>query len=71
MVALIDISKNSDSSWDCSELELGIESQIAATMPNPITWQEIRDAVSKDKLMNMLADQISDGFPPDKKTLKN
>ena len=51
-------------------MELSIEHQIAAAVPAPISWQQIRDEVSRDKVMGLLADQISDGFPPDKKLLR-
>ena len=40
-------------------------------MPLPITWTQIRDAVESDKVLTMLADQISEGFPPDKKLLRH
>ena len=56
--------------WDSTELELSIESQIAASMPHPISWQEMRNAVSGDDILKMLVDQITDGFPPDKKLLR-
>ena len=36
-------------------------------MPHPILWQKLRYVVAKDKVMTMLADQISTGFPPEKK----
>ena len=57
--------------WDSTEdLEAGLEAVVAANIPHPISWQEVREAVACDKVMTMLADQISDGFPPDKKLLR-
>ena len=57
--------------WDGSnEMESAIEATVAANMLHPISWQELRDAVSSDKVMSMLSDQICDGFPPDKKLLR-
>ena len=52
------------------ELEAGIEAMVAAAMPHPISWSQLRDAVDKDSTMTMLADQISCGFPPEKKLLR-
>ena len=52
------------------DLEASIEAQVAANIPKPVTWEQIRDEISKDKIMTMLADQISEGFPPDKKLLR-
>ena len=52
------------------EVDRIIEAQIAANIPAPMTWQQIRDEVSRDKTMTMLADQITEGFPPDKKLLR-
>ena len=43
---------------------------VAANMPHPITWEQLREAVAKDKVMTMLAEQVSSGFPPDKKLLR-
>ena len=56
--------------WDESDMELSIEHQIAAAVPAPISWQQIREEVCRDKVMGLLADQISEGFPPDKKLLR-
>ena len=69
-MALISVARDLDDNLDCTEMELSIENQIAVNMPSPISWQEVREAVSKDKLMHMLSDQISNGFPPDKKLLR-
>ena len=52
------------------DLEAGLEAMVAATMPHPITWEQLREAVAKDKVMTMLAEQVSSGFPPDKKLLR-
>ena len=43
---------------------------VAASMPEPITWGRLRDHSAKDPVMEMLCDQISNGFPPDKKLLR-
>ena len=55
---------------DSWEKTRDFEAMVAAAMPNPISWQQLRDAVAKDKIMIMLAEQISSGFPPDKKLLR-
>ena len=70
--ALVDIlaSTDTDNLDRVRDMEASLEATVAATMPHPISWQEVRDAVSKDKVMDMLAQQISDGFPPDKKLLR-
>ena len=68
--ALIELSSQNENLWDSTELELSIESQIATSMPHPISWQEMRNAVSGDDILKMLVDQITDGFPPDKKLLR-
>merc|ERR1712235_55882 len=52
------------------DMEATIEAQVAAVTPAPLTWQQIRDEVSKDKVMSMLCDQIVDGFPDEKKLLR-
>ena len=62
-------SSNSDIP-DPPHLDAVIEAEIAANIPTPLTWQQVRDEVSKDKIMTMLSDQISEGFPPDKKLLR-
>ena len=64
------VSSEDSDVWDTNIMEVSIEAQVAASVPAPLTWQQIRDAVSADKTMTMLADQISDGFPPDKKLLR-
>ena len=65
------VSRDCDeTSWDGTDMELSIESQVAAAVPAPISWQQIRDEVSRDKIMGLLAAQISEGFPPDKKLLR-
>ena len=71
-VALVDIFANEEvDTWENTrELETGIEATVAANMPSPISWGELREAVSKDKVLTMLSDQICDGFPPDKKLLR-
>ena len=57
-------------SSDEDNIDLVIEAQVAANIPAPVTWMQIRDEVSKDKIMSMLSNQISEGFPPDKKLLR-
>ena len=52
------------------ERELFIENMVAANMLQPITWSRLRDHVSRDPIMKLLCDQISGGFPPDKKLLR-
>ena len=54
----------------CREMELFIENMVAANMPQPISWERLRDHVARDPVMRMLCDQISNGFPPDKKLLR-
>ena len=71
-VSLVSMFASEDcDTWESvGELEAGLEATVAANMIHPISWQEMRDAVSGDKVLAMLADQISDGFPPDKKLLR-
>ena len=64
------IAGHQEGAWDEAEFESQIEYQVAASVPTPITWQQIREEVSKDKVMRLLADQITDGFPPDRKLLR-
>ena len=49
---------------------LEIENMVAANMPQPISWSRLRDHVTKDPIMQLLCDQISSGFPPEKKLLR-
>ena len=67
-ICLVNGAGDQETSWDEVELESNIEHQVAAT--SPISWQQIRDEVSKDKVMGLLADQITEGFPPDRKLLR-
>ena len=69
-VSLVNIAGHQGGAWDEAEFESQIEYQVAASVPTPITWQQIREEVSKDKVMRLLADQITDGFPPDRKLLR-
>ena len=62
-------SSNSDIP-DLPNLDADIEAQVAANIPTPLTWQQVRDEVSRDRISTMLSDQISEGFPPDKKLLR-
>ena len=66
MVAMLD----SDSDNDHEDIDTHIEAMVAANVPNPITWQQIRDEVGRDKTMVMLAAQVTEGFPPEKKLLR-
>ena len=63
-------SGSNDDTWDTEELETSIEAEVAANIPQPISWQQVRDSVAKDKVMSMLAHQIAEGFPPEKKLLR-
>ena len=71
-VALVDMLSpvHSEERDTSAELEASIEAVVAAHAPQPLSWQQVRDAVAKDKVMAMLSDQISAGFPPDKKLLR-
>ena len=44
-MALICVANDLDDNLDCTEMELSMENQIAITMPSPISWQEVREAV--------------------------
>ena len=69
-VAMVNMMGSSPDHSDCAERELYVESMVAANMPQPITWTRLRDHTAKDLVMKMLCDQISSGFPPDKKLLR-
>ena len=49
--------------WDTEELESRLEAEVAAIMPQQISWQQVRETVAKDKVLTMLADQVTEGFP--------
>ena len=51
------------------EIETVLEAEGAANIPHPISWDQVRDEVAKDKVKFMLAHQITEGFPPEKKLL--
>ena len=70
MAALVNMMASTDDTEDSLERELQIECMVSANMPHPISWQQLRDHVSKDEAMKMLCDQISNGFPPEKKLLR-
>ena len=70
MAALVNMMESSDFGNECIERELYIEYSVSANMIQPISWQQLRDHVSRDKTMRMLCDQISGGFPPEKKLLR-
>ena len=59
-----------ETNCDATLLEAVLEAQVAANIPTPMTWQQIREEVARDKTMTMLAEQITEGFPPDKKLLR-
>ena len=63
--ALVNLLANTNKNcWEQSrELDASLEVMVAAAMPHPISWQKLRNAVSKDKVLTMLADQISTGSP--------
>ena len=69
-VALVNMMSCTEDQSACMERELYIENKVAANMPLPISWNTLRDHVAKDPVMRMLSDQISSGFPPDKKLLR-
>ena len=52
------------------EIETVLEAEGAANIPHPISWDQVRDEVAKDKVKFMLAQQITEGFPPEKKLLR-
>ena len=70
MVAM-HVSDNEDTVAMLGEdMDAIIEAQVAANIPKPVTWTQIRDKISKDKIMTMLSDQITNGFPHDRKLLR-
>ena len=52
------------------ELEAWVEHSVAANMTGPVTWEQVRDAVQVDTTMQLLSSQVTDGFPPEKKLLR-
>ena len=72
MIALVNMFANSgEGEWESTcELEASLEVSVAAVIPHPISWSQVCDAVANDPTMSMLAEQISSGFPPDKKLLR-
>ena len=59
-----------DVTGDEDSMEAAIEAQVASNIPTPMTWQQVREEVSRDKTMTMLTDQITEGFPPDRKLVR-
>ena len=59
-----------DVTGDEDSMEAAIEAQVASNIPTPMTWQQVREEVSRDKIMTMLSDQITEGFPPDRKLVR-
>ena len=49
------------------DMETVVEAEVATNIPHPISWEQVRDEVAKDKVMFMLVQQITEGFPPEKK----
>ena len=52
------------------DIDTVIKAQVAANMLALITWGQVRDEVAKDKVSIMLCSQIADGFPTEKKLLR-
>ena len=69
-VALVNMMSCTEDPTACMQRELFIEHTVAATIPQPLAWSRLRDHVAKDPMMRMLCDQISNGFPPEKKLLR-
>ena len=67
-VALVDIMSCSEDTEEYAEREL--ERMVFTNIPYPISWKKLRDYVGKDEIMKLLSDQISNGFPPEKKLLR-
>ena len=53
---LVDVVRDQEAAWDEREMESLIEHQVAAV--TPISWQQIREEVARDKVMRLLSDQI-------------
>ena len=67
-VALVDIMSCSEDTEEYAEREL--ERMVFTNIPYPISWKKLRDYVGKDEIMKLLSDQISNGFPPERKLLR-
>ena len=70
MVALVNLMSNHEDDNESVDREVKIESLVAANFTHSISWQTLRDHVNRDDTMNMLTNQIIDGFPPEKKLLR-
>ena len=70
VASLVSVMANFGDSNECIERELEIEYKVASAIPQPISWEQLREHVAKDETMRLLTDQISSGFPPDKKLLR-
>ena len=75
-VSLVNIFAQADDNdrfQSIRDMETVLEAAAAASCDmtlHPISWQDLREAVARDKVMSMLADQVRDGFPPEKKLLR-
>ena len=55
LIHLVEDSKE-DSRERTRDMEAGLEAMVASAMPNPISWQQLREAVGRDKTMTLLAE---------------
>ena len=72
-VAMVEMFSVSDSRLEeatAMELESWVEHRVAANVTGPVTWEQIKDAVQVDETMQLLSSQVTDGFPPEKKLLR-
>ena len=67
---LVNIMGVEEDTAGCIDTELEIEYMVSANFPQPISWTQLREHVNKDYSMKLLCDQISSGFPPEKKLLR-
>ena len=67
---LVTMMGNREDDQGCKDREIYLEYKVSANIPHPISWQQLREHVSKDSTLQMLSDQISSGFPPEKKLLR-
>ena len=56
-VAMVNLfAKDDEDHWErTGDIEAGIEAMVAATMPQPISWSQLRDDVANDSTMTMLS----------------
>ena len=67
---LANVMQFSENCSDSFIQEIDIEYKVAANIPQPISWAQLREHVARDETLKLLCDQISSGFPPDKKLLR-